>query len=287
MVGISDPLQAKIDALLPLLRQFPGAEYGIALGGAHAKSMDDAASDLDLYIFSTGARPAAERERLTRAFSTAISDIVAWDTSTPFEQGGTDFTFDGIRVETWYRARGHIEQTIADCIAGRIKTELVTWTPSGFYNYCTLSDLKSMVTVDDPAGMIAAWKAAIAAYPPQLKTAIVQSSLAAAGFWPWNVHYSSAVERVDVIYTSSIAQQVAHNLIQAVFALNEVYFPGDKKLAQALTRLPRLPERFVERVTALLHPAEPASADLLRAQKTELQQLVDAVRAMARAGGLA
>lgn len=287
MVGVGRPIHARIDALLPLLRQFPAAEYGIALGGAHAKSMEDAASDLDLYIFSAGARPAVERERLTRAFNTAISDIVAWDAATPFEQGGTDFTIDGLRVETWYRARGHIEQTIADCIAGRITTELVTWTPSGFYNYCTLSDLKSMVIVDDPAGMIAAWKAAIASYPPQLKAAIAQSSLTAAGFWPWNFHYSSAVERVDVIYTSSIVQQVAHNLIQAVFALNEVYFPGDKKLALALTRLTQLPERFVERVTALLHPAEPASAGLLRAQQTELQQLVDAVRAMARASGLA
>jgi hypothetical protein len=39
-------LTSIVDALLPLLRQFPRGEYGIALGGAHAKGVDGAEEKL-------------------------------------------------------------------------------------------------------------------------------------------------------------------------------------------------------------------------------------------------
>ena len=53
---LDEKVMAKVEALLPLLRKFPCGDYGIAVGGAHAKKMDDSESDLDLYVFlqSTG-----------------------------------------------------------------------------------------------------------------------------------------------------------------------------------------------------------------------------------------
>ncbi len=262
-----------VQQLIPLLRQFATSEYGIAIGGAHAKGLADAESDLDIYLFASSILSNDERTRLTGGFSPDITDIVTWGVETPFEQGGSDFYYKGTKVECWLRCSEMIDTTIAECREGIIKQELVRWTTTGFYNHCCLSDLQHMIPVDDPFGLLARWQHGIAEYPPKMQAAIIEKHLAGARFWPHNFHYTSAVERQDIIYTTGIVQQVVHNLIQVLFALNKSYFPGDKKLAKALDRLDILPDGFVERIQALLLPGTPASVELLRQQQTALQQL--------------
>ena len=142
-----------------------------------------------------------------------------------------------------------------------------------------------MVPLDDPSDIIARWKSEVATYPPKLRDAIVDHHLAAAGFWPDNFHYLSAIERQDVIYATGIVQQVVHNLVQVLFALNEAYFPGDKQLDVTLAHLPRRPPRVCERISALLFPGTPATREVLREQREALRSLVADVRDMtARAG---
>ncbi len=85
--------------------------------------------------------------------------------------------------------------------------------------------------------------------------------------WPHNPHYASAVQRCDVLYVSGIVQQVAHNLAQVLFALNRIYFPGDKKLAAVLDALPHAPPQIGARMSALAAP----SVASLTAQRHELQ----------------
>jgi hypothetical protein len=167
-----------------------------------------------------------------------------------------------------------------------VKREFATWTTTGFYNHCCLSDLTVMLPIEDPFGIIARWKSAVASYPPKLREAIVRHHLPAAGFWPDNFHYLSAIERQDVIYVTGIVQQVVHNLVQVIFALNETYFPGDKRLDLAIEHLPRQPPRLCERIHALLFPGTPATREVLRQQREELRSLLREVRDMAaRAGG--
>lgn len=279
-----------VSELLPLLRQFCGegqcddddhGECGIALGGAHAKGVADPQSDLDLYLFAKGVLPGSERARLCEQFG-GIESVTGWDEAPPFVQGGTDFYYKGIKVECWLRNSDYVANVIAECQAGTVRHSLVTWTVMGFYNYCTLSDLNAMAPVDDPVGLLARWKAEVSAYPPKLREAIICTFLRAARFWPENFHYRTAVERGDAIYVAGIVQQVVHNLIQVAFALNRVYFPGDKKLAAALDHLPILPERFAERVQWLLMPGEGASQALFDRQRQELIQLTHQVEQLVR-----
>jgi hypothetical protein len=262
------------ELLLPMLRRCVEGAYGIAIGGAHAKGVEDAASDLDLYVFYTGVRPDDERTQLARACAPGVRDIVSWSAAEPFEQAGTDFYLGDLKVECWYRSAAGTQRTIEECQAGIVRRSLVTWTPAGFFNHCTLSDLSVMMPVEDPTGMLAGWRRCVAVYPPALRAAIVTQHLRAARFWPHNPHYTSAVERADAIYTSAIVLQVAHSLIQVLFAVNRRYFPGDKKLAAALGHLTDVPDRFPERVERLLFPQEGPSADLLSRQQRELQALL-------------
>lgn len=275
-----DDLTAIINTLLPLLRKFCHGEYGIALGGAHAKGVDDAKSDIDLYVFARNILPTHERQRLCEQFPETITDIILWGDADPFTQTGTDFYFRQRKIEVWSRHIDHISGIITECQAGIIKHDLVTWTVMGFYNHCTLSDLYHMQPVDDPSGILAQWQSDVGDYPPKLRHAIIDRHLRAAQFWPDNFHYKSAVERADSIYVMGIVQQVIHNLIQVVFALNKTYFPGDKKLDIALAHLPMKPERFIERIQRLLYPGEKVGQPLFHQQRQELIVLMAEVEAL-------
>lgn len=267
------------NALLPLLRQFCQGDYGIALGGAHAKGVADAESDLDLYLFARQVLPLAERIRLCQQFSPAVTTVTGWGTDESFVQGGTDFYFHGQKVEVWLRHVDHITGIIEECEAGVLRQELVTWTVMGFYNHCALSDLAHMLPIEDPAGILAGWQARVHQYPPRLRVAIIQRHLHAARFWPENFHYASAVQRGDLIYSMGIVQQVIHNLIQVLFALNQTYFPGDKKLGPALDHLAHTPAHLRGRIESLLLPGA-ATPEALSRQRTELQALLRDVEAL-------
>lgn len=268
-----------IHNLLPLLRQLCRGEYGIALGGAHAKGVADAESDVDVYLFARDVLPTSERAQLCQMYP-QVESVTSWGEDTPFIQGGTDFYFDGRKVECWLRNTDHISGIITECQAGIVKHDLVTWTVAGFYNHCTLSDLHHMLPVDDTSGILARWQSQVSEYPPLLRQAIITRHMQAAKFWPQNFHYRSAVERQDIIYITGIVQQVIHNLIQVIFALNRSYFPGDKKLALSLSHLEIQPTRFSQRVTQLMMPGHDGGPVSLHAQREELQRLVSEVETL-------
>ena len=269
-----------VDTVLPLLRQFALGEYGLALGGAHAKGVEDQESDVDIYLFAKEVLPAQKRARRCKEFGGPITRVVSWGADTPFVQGGTDFYFEGTKVECWLRSTDYISNIVDDCTAGIVRREFVTWTVMGFYNHCTLSDLHNMVPVEDPAGVLSRWKAAVAEYPPQLRETILDDHLRAAQFWPENFHYRSAVARCDAIYAVGIVHQVVHNLIQVLFALNRTYFPGDKKLDVVLEHLEVKPAGFTERIKCLLLPGSGRDRETLDWQRTELIELTRQVEAL-------
>ncbi|MFB3882160.1 MAG: DUF4037 domain-containing protein [Armatimonadota bacterium] len=279
---VPDGVAGLVGELLPLVRRFSRGEYAIALGGAHAKGSADTESDLDLYLFANSVLPTEERTRMVTAFSPEVTGAYSWQDGA---ETGTDFYFRGTRVEVWLRNADHIERTIAECQQGTVRRQFVTWTTTGFYNHCALSDVSVMVPLEDSFGIIARWKAQLSVYPPKLREAIIEQHLGAARFWPGNFHYRSAVERGDVIYATGIVQQVVHNVIQVLFALNERYFPGDKHLGAALDHLPWQPADLRRRVESLLWPSVPATGETLRAQAETLRSLLrDVERAAAGPG---
>ena len=73
-----------------------------------------------------------------------------------------------------------------------------------------------------------------------------------------------------MIYTTGIVQQVVHNLIQVLFALNRVYFTGDKKLALALDYLQVKPPEVSQRIVELVSASGGRDRACLERQRTEL-----------------
>ena len=83
-----------------------------------------------------------------------------------------------------------------------------------------------------------------------------------------------------MIYTSAIVQQTVQALIQVVFALDRAYFPGEKKLADALAKLPSAPQDFAARIQDVVSPGARPSVDELRTQSRGLADLVRETRAL-------
>ncbi len=270
-----------VSELLPLLRHWCIGPYGIALGGSYAKGRSDAFSDVDMYLFAHRVIPALQRADDVLQTLGATSEPASWGHDDPFFQGGTDFSYQGGRVECWLRNTEQVESTIAACAGGDIRREYVPWAVMGFFNHVTLADVHTMRIVEDPHGMLQRWKERVSIYPEALREAILRRFMPAAAFWPDNFHYRSAIERVDVIYTSAIVQQVLHALVQVIFALNREYFPGEKKLAHALNKLPMQPEAFTARLESLLCPGSNPGVAQLREQQRELAALVTDVEQLA------
>ena len=244
-----------VHELLPLLRRFCIGPYSIALGGSHAKGTSDQLSDVDLYLFAPAVLPGTHRSELVAAvLGSRVEAVSSWGIDEPFEQGGTDFQFRGRKVECWLRNSAQVAEQVAAAQRGRIRREYSIWAVAGFFGHVILADVHSMHIIEDPQSVLTGWKAASAMYPEPLRHSLLKRFMREAAFWPDNFHYRSAVARGDSLYTSGIAQQVVHALVQVVFALNRTYFPGDKKLSETLERLPSKPDAFTARVQALLFP---------------------------------
>jgi hypothetical protein len=270
-----------VAGLLPMLRTWVEGEYGIAIGGSYAKGSGDSLSDVDLYLFANEVLPAARRAERVVAELGAQARPESWGGDAPFVQGGTDFWYAGQRVECWLRSTREVDRTLRACVGGEVRREYVVWTVMGFLSYTALADVHSMKVVDDPHGMLTRWKAAVATYPEALRQSILDRFVPEAAFWPENFHYRTAVQRADVIYTSAIVQQVLQALIQVVFALNRVYFPGEKRLAHAMETLPVQPSGFACRVLELLSPAA-VDVEGLETQRRALADLAAEMRVLTR-----
>ncbi|HET7460921.1 MAG TPA: nucleotidyltransferase domain-containing protein, partial [Longimicrobium sp.] len=155
--------------LLPLLRRFAPGACAVGLGGSCAKGERDAHSDVDVYLFADGVQGGAARDAAVRAALGAEAGPVSWGSDDPFVQGGTDFTYRGVRVECWLRSVRSVEAAIAECLRGVVRREYVAWTVSGFFNHAVMADVHSLRIVEDAGGVLARWQATTATYPEPLR----------------------------------------------------------------------------------------------------------------------
>lgn len=86
-----------------------------------------------------------------------------------------------------------------------------------------------------------------------------------ANTWIDNFHYESAVRRADILFTAPIVLHTVMDMIQVIFALNRVYFTGDKKLEAALSKMECCPAALRSNLAFLLStPRDPEQLDLQR-----------------------
>lgn len=203
----TDPL---VTAMLPMLHRLCDGSVSIAIGGSRTKGSADRWSDLDVYLFSMTVRSRPGREALVSTMLPNACEVSSWGCDDPFVEGGTDFTIDGIRVECWHRHEASVKEKLHASLNGEIRRQYSAWAVMGFFDHAALADIRSMEIVVDPQGTLDRWKKQVSSYPEALRRSLLHRFMREAAFWLNNPHYKSAVERMDLIYTSAIVRGSTH-----------------------------------------------------------------------------
>jgi hypothetical protein len=247
------------EELLPLLKGCADGRVAIALGGSLAKNLGDSLSDIDYYLFadaqsSEAVRKALVEDKLGKDCGLFLDDGIdnAWG-------GVTEFNYEGYRVETSLRSIKTIAGTLGDCMEGNFEIIPTVWNPNDFYSYVLLSDIYTAKILYDPDNILKAWQADLAVYPPALKKEIILKHSAHAKFWIGNFHFQSAIKRKDLLYVTGIVQDTIHHLCQVLYAVNGIYYPGDKKNIKTVGGMKTVPAGFVENAEKLLKNATEAT----------------------------
>lgn len=228
----------------------------VVLGGSYARGTHHATSDLDLGVYYSEAAPFAVEEirRVATQLSTGtppvVTDFYEWG---PWVNGGAWIQTAIGKVDFLYRNIEQVKRTIQDARQGIYHHDYHQQPPFGFYSVIYLAEIHVCVPLFDPQASIPQLKQGVSPYPPKLKQAVVADSL-------WGAHFSFLLAHkfataADVYNTVGCLARIAGYLTQALYALNDTYFMGDKGALEAISKFALCPPEFVERLTQVLaHP---------------------------------
>lgn len=263
-----DQLDHIIATAVPLIRALAKGRYAIALAGSRGKAMADTLSDVDFRLYRDTKPAEAELMVAEENLQAAIEN---------WRQQGVEV--DGC----WTREIAEVDARLAASLAGYPEPEPIVWTVWGYH---LLTDLVNQQEIDDPHGIIAGWRNQLRnqlqTYPAQLKRAIIDRHWTSLAYWRDDYHHRNKATREDAIFLAGLTTTLVHDLIQVIFALNEIYYPGDGNNARDLNRLPIKLSQFEERLRAALYPSP--GPNIYEHQRVVLRALINDLEALLPAG---
>ena len=268
-----------IEELLPTLKNIANGRSSVAITGAHAKGSSDIGSDIDFHIIVEDPKPHDEVYGMFSKIADEGTLIVTEDFYSELWGGKIDYYYKGIPVEMYTQALSVLLRTMEEAIDGKFEIIPQVWTTNGYYTYIMLSEVYYMQPLWDPTGIVAELKAKVAVYPEKLREAIIGTFFERANTWIDNFHYHTAFARGDYMYTVPIIVHTVMDMVQVIFAINRVYFPGDKKLMKSLSQLSYCPAALLENMEFLYSASTDAGVlqrqcDILREVRDELRQRI-------------
>jgi hypothetical protein len=239
----NDPVVAQ---MAPLIRALAGpGRVAFGIGGSRAKGRTDLLSDYDFRLYAD--RWCADDLRRSAPYAAFAAAMAGW--------AALGIAIDG----TWPRLIGVIDAEVDQWLAGTARPTPLDWA---IWGYHLPTDLVHQMVIDDPDGVMAGWKARLAAYPDALRARILTEELAVLRYWAGDYHYASKVARGDVVFLAGLTSRLVHAILQVVFALNRRWFPGDGWLLAIVEGLPVQPADLAPRITAILTARDHAAQRL-------------------------
>ena len=250
-----------IDECVPLIRALGAGRHAIAIGGSRGKGMATRRSDYDFRLYCDEIRGGMSYEE-TPAWIQFVEVVNKWRA-------------EGLEIaHVWMRTFGEIDAALQPWLEGQIRPVDLAWT---LWGYHLLPDLYPQQIIEDPCGLLAAWKERLRVYPPQLKQALVSKHLGLLRYWRSDYHYANKVERGDAVFLASVSARPVHDIMQVLFALNETYYVGDGSNLDFACEFAVLPPQFPERVELALYP-EPSEDRFARQRQTLIGLIGDVER---------
>jgi hypothetical protein len=263
--------------LAALFASLPTVE-AVALGGSRGAAgvAADAASDIDLYVYTRGAIPLAAREGIVEAAGGATRTSL----DEPWWGAGDEWLHapSGIHVDAIYFDAAWMED--------QLERVLVRHEASLGWSTCFWHTILGSIPLEDPRGWFARLQAgARVDYPEELRRAIIALNhpVLREAMPSWANQLAKAARRGDLVAVNHRLAGLLASYFDILFAVNRVPHPGEKRLLEAATRrCPLLPEALAPDVTELL---ETATSDLT-GLPARVDRLVDRLDDLLRAEGL-
>ena len=267
-------LARRIAGLFASLPQVEAVALGGSRGGGGAAT--DAASDVDLYVYTRGEiPPGPRREIVERSGGATRADV------------GLAYWGPG---DEWYHATTGIEVDVvyfdATWMEEQLDRVLVRHEASLGYTTCFWHTVRGSIPLHDPRGWCAGLQErALVAYPEELRRAIVAlNHPVLRGVIPAYAHQlEKAALRGDLVSVNHRLAALLASYFDVVFAVNRVPHPGEKRLVEAAVRTcPRLPADMAVDLAELLETATTDLAGL----PGRVARVLDRLDALLREEGL-
>ncbi len=221
----------------------------VVLTGSVSRGMADEASDIEMLVVTRGALELEDCFGLARA--AGLEELGTWGA-----QGGPTRRVSG------YRDRVPLELIWWSCDYAEAQIDALLTGAM----HSTADALVHGISLRT-SGRLAAWQQRLRAYPPDLAAAQVEeAALPWGGFAPAGL--LTLIRPGDKLALTEWILDGAIRILTIVFALNRVWQPTTKRLAERVAPLQIKPDRLAERIEQALTESNPRSA--LRVM-TELQ----------------
>lgn len=220
----------------------------VVLGGSSTSALADPHSDVDLYVYSLAPIRLASRQAIAGARGVNLDfDLRFWEVGDEWDERS------GVHVDVMFRSLAFAEEELAARLERHEAN--IGYTTALLYNFETSEILY------DPSGWFAGVQRQVKGpYPQPLQAAIIARN------WPLlkGIHgaypkqLALAALRGDKVAVNHRLTAFLASYFDVLFALNERYHPGEKRLEQHAQALALLPKGFKEDIAALFSENEAA-----------------------------
>lgn len=253
------------------LTKLPGIKTVTVTGSALIDDLSQI-SDVDFYIYYESLPELATREELyyshflwdknkPASFNLKVPPLWTMDKFYTPEEIKLDLTFIHIN-------------SMEQMVDGILERGEIDKKEGWFFPICLLSDLKNSFVLYDPSGIFKRWRARSKQYPRKARKRIIETNF-------FDLSYNlkelmNASEESDHIYFLHCLNACAENFVQIMFALNEVYYPGNKRNLEFFQYFQFKPRGFENILENLI--ATPNTLDYLSKKCQICENLAEEIR---------
>ena len=267
-------LARRIAGLFAPLPQVEAVALGGSRGGGGVAW--DAASDIDIYVYTRGDIPLEVRREIVEASGGATRadlGLAYWGPGDEWYHAPT-----GIEVDVAYFDAAWMEEQLARVL---VRHEASLGYTTSFWH-----TVRSSIRLHDPRGWFAGFQErAAVAYPEELRRAIVALNhpVLRAVIPAYAHQLEKAAARGDLVSVNHRLAALLASYFDIVFAVNRVPHPGEKRLLQAAVQsCPQLPVGMAVDLAEILETATTDLAGL----PGRVTRLLDRLDALLREEGL-